>query len=41
MHITWYSYSRVVFSYDFVEELLIKAGFARATRRRYGETAGD
>jgi ubiquinone/menaquinone biosynthesis C-methylase UbiE len=29
VHILWYSHSRVIFTFDFVEELLIKAGFSR------------
>ena len=28
-HILWYSYSRVMFTHDFIEELLLKAGFKR------------
>ena len=36
---TWYGYSHSLFVYDFVEELLERAGFARIIRCRYKETA--
>jgi len=35
----WYGHSRVLFTHDFVEELLLKAGFARVNRCAYKETA--
>jgi predicted SAM-dependent methyltransferase len=35
----WYGYSRSVFTNDFVEELLLKAGFARVARCAYRQTA--
>jgi predicted SAM-dependent methyltransferase len=38
-HMLWYGHSRVLFTYDFIEELLLKAGFARVERCVYGETA--
>jgi SAM-dependent methyltransferase len=34
----WYGALRSLFTYDFVEELLGKAGFAPVTRCRFGET---
>lgn len=37
--ILWYGYSRVVFTPDFAEELLIKAGFARVAHCTYHLTA--
>ncbi len=35
----WYGALRSIFTYDFVAELLAKAGFTEVTRCRYGETA--
>jgi hypothetical protein len=34
----WYGYSRTLFTYDFIEELLFKAGFDRLSQCCYGET---
>jgi len=39
VHMLWYGYSRVLFTHDFAEELLLKAGFARVSRCQYRETA--
>ena len=39
VHMLWYGYSRMLFTHDFVDELLLKAGFARVSRCRYRETA--
>ena len=39
VQLTWYSYSRSLFTYDFVEELLSKAGFGKTTRCAYRQTA--
>jgi predicted SAM-dependent methyltransferase len=36
---TWYGYSHTLFVYDFVEELLERAGFAQITRCQYKQTA--
>jgi predicted SAM-dependent methyltransferase len=36
----WFGYSRTLFVHDFVEELLLKAGFARVERCAYRQTAG-
>ena len=37
-HILWYGHSRVMYTFDFVEELLLKAGFARVFRCGYRES---
>ena len=37
-HLLWYGHSRVLFTFDFVEELLQKAGFASVNRCKYRET---
>jgi predicted SAM-dependent methyltransferase len=39
VHMLWYGHSRVLFTHDFVEELLLKAGFSRVSRCRPRETA--
>jgi predicted SAM-dependent methyltransferase len=39
VHMLWYGHSRVLFTRDFVEELLLKAEFARVTHCQYRETA--
>jgi hypothetical protein len=39
-HLLWYGHSRVLFTYDFVEELLLKAGFARVNRCGFRQTHG-
>jgi predicted SAM-dependent methyltransferase len=38
VQLLWYGHSRTLFTYDFVEELLFKAGFDRVSRCRYKET---
>ncbi|MBA2265797.1 MAG: hypothetical protein H0W17_05315, partial [Chloroflexi bacterium] len=38
VQLTWYGYSRSLFTYDFVEELLYRAGFRRVDRAVYRET---
>ncbi len=38
VHLIWYGYTRTFFTHDFVEELLLKAGFSRVVRCAYGET---
>ena len=38
VHLIWYGYSRTFFTHDFIEELLLKAGFSRVDRCYYGET---
>ena len=37
-HILWYGHSRVMYTFDFIEELLLRAGFARVYRCGYRET---
>jgi predicted SAM-dependent methyltransferase len=37
----WYGYSRTLFTHDFIEELLIKAGFTRLQRCNFGQTASE
>jgi len=39
VHMLWYGHSRVLFTHDFVEELLLKAGFAHVVRCQPRETA--
>lgn len=36
----WYGWSRSLFTHDFTEELLMKAGFSRVNRCSYFKTAG-
>jgi SAM-dependent methyltransferase len=38
-HILWYSYNHTLFTYDFAEELLHKAGFQDVRRVEYRQTA--
>jgi predicted SAM-dependent methyltransferase len=38
VHLIWYGYTRTFFTHDFVEELLLKAGFTEVDRCGYGET---
>jgi predicted SAM-dependent methyltransferase len=38
VHLIWYGYTRSFFTHDFVEELLLKAGFRRVDRCGYRET---
>jgi SAM-dependent methyltransferase len=37
--LTWYGYSRSMFTFDFIEELLYGAGFRRVERCAYRQTA--
>lgn len=37
----WYGYARTPFTHDFIEELLLKAGFARVERCDYHQTASS
>jgi predicted SAM-dependent methyltransferase len=41
VHMLWYGYSRVLFTHDFIEELLRKAGFERISRCSCGTTASS
>jgi SAM-dependent methyltransferase len=38
-HVLWYGHSRVLFTHDFIEELLVKAGFRLVVRCRPRETS--
>ena len=38
VHLIWYGYTRTLFTHDFVEELLLKAGFREVDQCGYGET---
>ena len=38
VHLIWYGYSRTFFTHDFIEELLLKAGFSRVNHCGYKET---
>jgi predicted SAM-dependent methyltransferase len=40
VQMTWYGYSRSLFTGDYVEELMRKAGFAEVRRCAYRETSG-
>jgi predicted SAM-dependent methyltransferase len=37
-HLLWYGHSKVLFTYDFIEELLLKAGFGSVSRCEFRET---
>jgi predicted SAM-dependent methyltransferase len=39
VQLIWYGYSRVLFTADFIEELLLKAGFSRVVHCDYRQTA--
>jgi SAM-dependent methyltransferase len=36
----WYGYSRTLFTHEFIEEMLLKAGFSRVVRCAYRQTSG-
>jgi SAM-dependent methyltransferase len=38
IHILWYGHSRTLFTYDFIEEILLKAGFSRVKQCGYKTT---
>jgi SAM-dependent methyltransferase len=38
VQLTWYGYSRSLFTFDYIEELLYKAGFTSVTRCAYQQT---
>ena len=40
VQLIWYGYSRTLFTSDFIEELLRKAGFGRVSHCRFKETVG-
>ncbi len=39
MQLTWYGHCRTLFTYDFAEELLLRAGFASVARCHYRQTS--
>ena len=39
VQLIWYGYSRTLFTFDFIEELLLKAGFMQVVRCQYRETS--
>jgi SAM-dependent methyltransferase len=41
VQLTWYGYSRTMFTFDFIEELLYKAGFRRVERCSYRQTTSS
>jgi predicted SAM-dependent methyltransferase len=38
LQLIWYGYSRTLFTEDFIEEMLLKAGFSRVHRCQYQQT---
>jgi predicted SAM-dependent methyltransferase len=40
VHMLWYGYSRTLFNFDLIDELLIKAGYAHVTLCEYRQTSG-
>jgi len=41
VQLTWYGYSKSMYTFDFTEELLYRAGFRRAVRCGFRETASE
>jgi predicted SAM-dependent methyltransferase len=41
VQMTWYGYSKSMYTFDFTEELLFRAGFRRVVRCKYRETASE
>jgi predicted SAM-dependent methyltransferase len=41
VQMTWYGYSKSMYTFDFTEELLYRSGFRRAVRCRYQETVSE
>ncbi len=41
VQLTWYGYSRSLYTAEFTEELLVRAGFTRVEHCRFGETASE
>jgi hypothetical protein len=41
VQVVWYGYSRSVFVPEFIEELLLKAGFGHVSHVKYRETGTD
>ncbi len=41
VQLTWYGYSRSMYTFDFIEELLYRAGFQRVVQCAYRETGSE
>jgi predicted SAM-dependent methyltransferase len=41
VQMTWYGYSKSMYTFDFTEELLYRAGFRRVVRCKYRETVSE
>ena len=41
VQLTWYGYSRSMYTFDFIEELLYRAGFRRVERCSYRQTVSE
>jgi predicted SAM-dependent methyltransferase len=41
VQMTWYGYSKSMYTFDFAEELLYRAGFCRVERCRYQQTMSE
>ena len=41
VQLTWYGYSRSMYTFDFIEELLYRAGFSRVVRSAYRQTTSN
>lgn len=41
VHILWYGHSRTLFTYDFIEEILLRAGFSGVKQCDYKKTASN
>lgn len=41
LQLVWYGYSRTLFTHDFIEEQLVRAGFGRVTKCAYRKTASE
>jgi predicted SAM-dependent methyltransferase len=41
VQMTWYGYSKSMYTFDFTEELLYRAGFHRVARSKYRETGSE
>ena len=41
VQLIWYGYSRTLFTSEFIEEVLLKAGFSRVSHCRFKETSSS
>jgi len=41
VQMTWYGWSRSLYTFDFIEELLYRAGFRRVVRSAHGQTSSE